>query len=770
MGSLVRKWVGQPIPREEDINLLNGAGKYLDDINLDGQLYMKVVRSPIARAAVESIDILEASQLSGVVAVYSASDFKGLFVSPVAMAGPGAVLRDAPIKLIADEKVNYVGEPVAVVIALSKASAEDAAELVEVEYESLPVVVDPHESLQGDVLLHDHLDDNVLLSWSKQSDDFEEAMASATTIVESFFELPRIVAAPMEPRGCIIDYDLNADSCTVWASSQDPHRPKAQLAHAFGLPNERVRVIIPEVGGAFGSKGGAPQEYILACAASKKLGRPIKWVEDRSENFVGAYQGRGISASVRLGLDDSGKFVAIEADLLADLGAYLFPSTPIAPVTASVLLTGAYKIPSAKVTMKGVATNKVPAGPYRGAGRPEACFFIERIVDLAAGQIGIDAVALRIKNLISKDDFPYQTPLGPIYDSGNYEPTLKRATELMEQSLLSDNCHKEGWVSGIGISMSVEPAGSGFWESGSIKVFGDGRIEATSGSSSHGQGHKTSFAQIVADELGVDMTSISLKQGDSEYGEGVGTFGSRSLLLGGEALIVASKEIKSMASKWASSYFEAAIEDLVWDGDRIHVQGSPTSQLTLFEIANQMEDSEEHLSLAAKARSKIPGPVFPFAAYGAHVAMELSTGIIEVKRMVGIDDAGVIVNPLLAEGQISGATLQGIGAALLEEMIYDDAGNPLTSSFVDYLIPGSMESDFFSQNEFMSTPTPFTTLGAKGVGESGTVGAVPAVANAVSACLAKAGFTGNVNPPYSPEKLWKALYKDRNQAMVDRSN
>lgn len=759
MGSSVRKWVGQAIPRDEDVNFLCGTAKYLDDINCEGQLHMKVVRSPLARGTVKSIDVSIASRLWGVIAVYDASDFKDLFVSPLATVGPGAVLRDAPMTVIADERVNYVGEPVAVVVALTKAVAEDASEMVVVEYEQLPVVVDPRESLQGDVLLHDHLEDNILLSWSKQSDDFEEAMASATIIVEGSFELPRVVAAPMEPRGCMVDYDLSTDSCTLWASSQDPHRPKAQLAHAFGLPLERVRAIIPEVGGAFGAKGGAPQEYILACAVSKKLGRPIKWVEDRSENFIGAYQGRGLAASVRLGLDDSGQFVAIEADLLADLGAYLFPSTPVAPVTASTLLTGAYKIPSAKVTMNGVATNKVPTGPYRGAGRPEACFFVERIVDLAARQIGIDAVSLRMKNLISKDDFPYQTPLGLIYDSGNYKPTLKRAAEVMEESLrVNDNC-REGWVSDIGIAMSVEPAGAGFWESGSIKVFGDGRIEAKSGSSSHGQGHKTSFAQIIADELGVDLKSISLKQGDSEYGDGVGTFGSRSILLGGEALVVASREIKLMASEWASSFFEAAIEDLVWDGDKVHVQGSPFPHLTLFEIARQMEESKKCLSLEADAKSKIPGPVFPFAAYGAHVEMELSTGRIELKRMVAIDDAGTIVNPLLAEGQIVGATLQGVATALLEEMIYDEEGNPLTSSFVDYLMPGSMESNFVSQCEFMSTPTPFTTLGAKGVGESGTVGAVPAVANAVNACLVKAGVTENINPPYSPEKLWNALRK-----------
>ncbi len=755
---VTQKWVGQSVCRDEDSALVRGEGKFLDDINIEGQLHMRVVRSPFSRAVIKSVDTSRAAQMNGVAAVYSGKDLAPMITLLPPAAAPGVTVGNVAMSIIAERNVNYVGEPVAVVLAASRELAEDAADGVEIEYESLPCVTDPRSSLSGSVALHEGISNNVLLSWEKKSDDFDEAMSRASRIVEGTFELPRLVAAPMEPRGCLVSYDTHADKIMLWASSQDPHRPRSQLAQAFGLPIDQVRVVVPEVGGAFGSKGGAPQEYMLACASSKKLGRPVKWVEDRSENFVSSYQGRGVSARVRLGLDDAGVFVALEADLLADLGAYLFQPTPIAPYTAATMMTGAYGIPCVKVSLTGVATNKVPTGPYRGAGRPEACFFVERIVDMAANAIGLDPLEIRLRNLIPPDSFPYVTPLGLIYDSGNYEPVLRRAAELLgitENSASYEN--RDGWLSAVGIAMSVEPAGAGFWESGSITVLGGGTVIAKSGSSSHGQGHKTAFAQIVADALGVDIKSVSVMQGDSDFGAGIGTFGSRSILLGGEALIAASTEVRAIASDWASSFFEAAKEDLTWDADGVHVQGSPEPHLTLFEIARKMEESDKHSKLAAEAHSNIPGAVFPFGAYGAEVEIDIHTGYVRLKRIIAVDDTGTIINPLLAEGQVVGATLQGVASALWEEMIYDADGMPLTGSFLDYLIPGSKESEFSLASEFRCTPTPYTSLGAKGIGESGTVGALPAVANAVNAALTKLGFAGHLDPPYSPEKMWKAL-------------
>ncbi len=751
------RWVGKPLERYEDNQLIQGEGKYLDDINLEGQLYLRVVRSTSARAIIRSIDVSLASTMSGVVAVYTAKDFAGTYIPPRPMAAPGINLREVMMPLMAENAVNFVGEPVAIVIAESRAQAEDAAELVDIDYEPLTPVISTSASLEGKELLHEGTESNVLMSWEKKTDDFDSVIAAADRIVESHFELPRLVAAPMEPRGCIISYDKDADTVLMWVSSQDPHRPRAQLSQMFGIPPEKIRTLVPEVGGAFGSKGGSPQEYLLAYASSRKLGRPVKWVEDRSENFTSSYQGRGISANVRLALDGDGKFLAIEASLLADLGAYLFPSTPIAPFTASTLLTGAYRIPSAKVTLTGVATNKVPTGPYRGAGRPEACYFIERIVEMAAREMGIDPLELRMKNLLLPEEFPYLTALGHTYDSGDYAPALLRAKELIESK--SGEKAGDGAVSATGIAMSVEPAGSGFWESGSVEILSNGTVVATSGTSAHGQGHKTSFAQILADELGVEIESILIKQGDSDYGPGIGTFGSRSMLLGGEALVIACNEVKARAAEWAASRFEAAVEDLVWENGRVHVQGSPVPSMTIFEIAQDMEKSEDHLKLESKTRSNIPGASFPFGAYGAEVDIDLDTGLVSLRRIVAVDDAGTIINPLLAEGQIIGGAMQGVASALFEEMVYDEDGMPVSASFMDYLVPSATEASYESETEFRSTPTPYTKLGAKGVGESGTVGALAAVANAVNAGLGRLGYLGHLDPPYSPLKIWNALKK-----------
>lgn len=749
-----RKWVGQPLVRFEDNELIRGRGKYVDDINLEGQLHLRVVRSMVARAKISRIDTSASSELPGVVAVYTAKDFQGMYTPLPPVAAPGVDVKNVVMPLIADEIVNFVGEPVAAIVAESRAQAEDAEELLEIDYEPLEAIIDPRQSLDGSGLLYPEIGNNILMSWDKKTENFDESMSAAFKIVEGEFELPRLVAAPMEPRGCLISCDNKAGTVTMWVSSQDPHRPAAQLSRTFGVPLETIRVIVPEVGGAFGSKGGSPQEYLLAYAASSKLGRPVKWVEDRSENFTSSYQGRGMSAKVRLALDSDGKFLAIEAVVLADLGAYLFPSTTIAPFTASTLLTGAYRIPSAKVSLKGVATNKVPTGPYRGAGRPEACYFVERIVELAAREIGVDSLELRMRNLLRPDEFPYKTPLGQLYDSGDYEPTLRRVSELLASGTQDG---REGLVTATGIAMAVEPAGSGLWESGGVEVLGSGTVVATSGSSAHGQGHKTSFAQILADEFGVDIESIVVKQGDSTYGPGVGTFGSRSIILGGEALVSAAREVKSIAANWAALKLEAAVEDLVWEGDRIHVQGSPEPSMTVFEIARDMEKSEDSQKLKFDTRSNIPAPSFPFGAYGAEVEIDTATGHVNLKRVIAVDDAGTIVNPLLAEGQIIGGTMQGVASALWEEMIYDQDGSPLTASFLDYLIPSSKESAFESTNEFRSTPTPYTSLGAKGVGESGTVGGLAAVANAVNNALVKLGFERNLNPPYSPQKLWNVL-------------
>lgn len=755
-----QNWIGQSAERFEDPALLKGEGRFLDDINLDGQLHMKLLRSAVARGTVRSLVTEHASQIPGVIAVFTAKDFQGSLNLAKIAAAPGVQLAELQMPILAEGKVNYVGDPLALVIATSKAICEDAISMIEVDYDIENPIIDPAESILENDLIHPQLQTNVMMTWDKKSANFDDLMSQSALVVEANLSLPRLVAAPMEPRGCLVSYHRESDTIELWASSQDPHRPSTQLAYAMGVPPENVRTIIPEVGGAFGSKGGAPLEYILACASSKKLGVPIKWTEDRSENFLASYQGRGMSAHVRLGLNAEGKFLAIEADVVADLGAYLFPSTPIAPYTASTLLCGGYRIEAAKVSLRGVATNKVPTGPYRGAGRPEACYFIEQMVDIASRKLGIDPLTLRLQNLIPPNEFPYQTVLGPIYDSGDYQPPLLRVAELLKRDRPLDNSKTDNnWISGKGIVLSVEPAGAGFWESGAIEIQGSGKIVAISGSSPHGQGHKTTFAQILADHLGVPIDTIVIKQGDSNDGPGIGTFGSRSVLLGGEALVIAAKEVKEIARSWASTTLEASVEDLIWEGDKIHVLGSPEPSLTLFQIAQQMEESDNSTKLKSATRSNTPGPAFPFGAYGATVRINTETGQIAIDHIVAVDDAGTIINPMLAEGQIVGSSLQGISSALWEEMYYDSNGMPITSSFVDYLIPTAKETEFRITSEFRNTPTPYTALGAKGVGESGTVGALSAVASAINDGLARLGIETHVEPAYSPLKIWQAIHK-----------
>lgn len=753
------RWIGKEVLRNEDVDLLQGKGKYVGDLQFNGQLFMKVVRSPFPHALIKSFDKSSVSDLPGVVAVYGSNDFEGDFHVLEVPPFPKGKIYGHAIPMIASGVVRYVGEPVAVVVAASAAEAEDAGELLEVEYEPLDAVSEVRDALNIHVLLQPGVENNIAFEWSSRTENVEQALGSSDFLIQGEFKLPRLVASPIEPRGCIAFWDDSNTKLTLYVSSQDPHRPRTQLAQVLGIPLENLRVVVPEVGGAFGSKGTVAPEHALASAISRKLSRPIKWIEDRSENFVSSYQGRGMSASVKLGVEKSGKFTALEAELYADLGAYLYPTTPVVPGTTGFLMTGNYLIPEVSVRVFGVATNKVPTGPYRGAGRPEACYFVESIVELAARKLDIEPGEIRRRNLIPKDEFPYKSPLGMSYDSGNYELALHRIQELVSAELASEGEERrdKNSVRATGISLYVERAASGAWEIGSLEVLPEGKVIARTGSSSHGQGHKTSLAQVVADYLGVEFDDVTILQGDSDYGLGVGTFASRSMTLGGEALVQASKEIRKKAEDWASSKFEVSVEDLAWDGSSIHVQGSPALRVTLFDVAQEMDKDGSGFRLSASSRAQVPGPVFPFGAYAAEVTLDVESGVVNLDWIKGVDDGGTLINPLLAEGQVLGSTLQGVASALYEEMIYDSDGFPKTTSFMDYLIPGVDESRYGFEGEFRVTPTPYTTLGAKGLGESGTIGALSAIANAVNAALALLGIDQHLDPPYSPERIWVTI-------------
>ena len=696
------KLVGHAVRRREDERILRGATRYLDDIDPDGAAHVAFVRSPFAHARIGAVSAPDG--LEGVVDVITASDLEGRVGElPVQGFEGGEITGDGHPVLAAGE-VRYAGQPVAAVLAESRALAEDAAEFVEVDYEPLDPVLDARSS------------DVTMSRWRRQSGDVSAAFASAAHVVRASHSLPRLAPVPMETRGAIASYDERDDLLTVWVSAQDSHRQLAGLATVLDRSEESIHVIVPDVGGAFGSKGAPAPETMLVAAAAIATGRTVKWAEDREENFVASYQGRGVEAEVELALDAEGRMLALRSRIWADLGGYLMPTTAIPPHTTAMLMCGVYDIRAADVEVVGRRTNKVPTGPYRGAGRPEAAYFVECTVDMAARELAIDPLELRRRNLIR--EFPYQTALGWTYDSGDYARCLELAEQLVEPERRSDAER----VVGTGFGMYVERAG-GLFETAEAELLPEGRLLVRSGSSPHGQGHDTTFAQLAAERLGVELEDVELRFGDSrEVPRGVGTFASRSVAMGGSAVVQAVDALKERCDAVA--------------GGR---------DLSLAEIA----EAEPGLNASARFSSEL---VFSSGAYGAVVEIERATGRLRVLRLAAVDDAGTIVNPLLAEGQVIGGSAQGLGQSLVEEAAYDEEGNPTFASFVGYSLLTAAEMPPV-ETAFVESPSPLNPLGAKGIGEGGAIGTPAAVANAVADALG--GVL--IDPPFSEDKLWRAL-------------
>jgi carbon-monoxide dehydrogenase large subunit len=683
-------WIGRPVARREDERILRGEARYLDELDRPGMLHAAFVRSPFARARIGGIvapgATLDPAGDEPVArdrpVVLTASALRGSL--PI-QAPPGVERLDAPHPLLASGEARYAGQAVALVLAPSRALAEDAAEQVEVDYEPLDPVADPRAAPEA------------LLRFEHSGGDVEAAFAAAAHIVRARHAIPRVVAAPMETRGILAEPD--GDGLLAWVSAQDVHRTRNGLAHALGLDAAAVRVILPDVGGAFGSKGTPAPEAAAAAAAALRLGRPVKWAEDRFENFLAAYQGRGMQAEVELALDRDGRMLAVRARIVADLGAYLFANTAAPPHTAAMLMCGCYAIPAAAVSVVGARTDKVPTGPCRGAGRPEAAAFLELTVDRAARELGLDPLELRRRNLVR--EFPHQTPLGWAYDSGDYERCMDLAAELVTGD-------GDGELVGTGVALYVERAG-GQHEEARVAIDADGDVTAFAGAGPHGQGHATTLAQIVADALGVDLARVTVRLGDSaETPDGIGTFASRTTAMAGSALLVAARRLRERLD------------------------------------AGETE-GEEHARFSSDQ-------VFGSGAYAATVDIDRATGVLRVRRIAAVDDAGTIVNPLLAEGQVIGGTVHGLGASLTEEMVHDEAGQPTTASFLDYSLLTAAELPEI-RARFVQSPSPRNPLGAKGIGEGGTIGAPAAIGNAVAAALGGR----HVDPPYTPDKLWRAL-------------
>jgi carbon-monoxide dehydrogenase large subunit len=768
-GAIDSPWIGRPLLRREDGALVRGDGTFVDNMMPAGALHLVFVRSPFAHALIRGIDATAARSMPGVVDVATADDLEGVAgPMPIMVIGDAVVARSAAVPMLAHGVVRFAGEPVAAVLAESRATGEDGAELVQVDYEPLEALTDPEQSRSSGVVLHEGVAENVLLEWRLSGGDVAGQFAGAARVVSGRFRIPRLAAAPIEPRGCVAALDLDGDVLTLWCSAQDPHRPLAHLSAVLGRAPDRIRIVVPDVGGAFGSKGSLAPEYAVAAALALRSKRAVKWVEDRRENFLAAYQGRGLEAEMDLAIDPEGRFLAVRAHLVADLGAYLYPASPSVVMNTAQLLTGAYDIPAAEVDVIGVATNKAPVGPYRGAGRPEAAYLIERMADLAAAELRLDPVEIRRRNLVPADRFPYRTPLGHTYDSGDYLGAIEQACVLLDYHGRRDEqrlARAEGRLVGIGLALFVERAGPAAWESAAASVGPDGHVVIRMGSSPNGQGHETTFSQIAADALGLAPEDVEIIHGDSaEVPPGVGTFGSRSVTIGGSAVLAVLEEIKARARVLAAHLLEVAEVDLRWEAGGFVVAGAPERRVGLGEVAAAAGGpAGPEIRLEATGTFTLPGPVFPFGAYAAVVEVERETGVIHLLRLVAVDDAGTIVNPLLAEGQVQGSSVQGLAAALSEEVVYDDDGQLLTGSFMAYGILSPADVTVRIQSEFRCTPSPFNPLGAKGVGESGTIAVPAALANAVADALAPLGIS-EVHPPFTPEKLWSTLRQAGKQA------
>jgi carbon-monoxide dehydrogenase large subunit len=771
--------VGARIHRREDPRLVRGQGRYTDDFVRPLTAYAAVVRSPHAHARIRSIDVTDAVNAHGVVAVLTAADFKKVLsgfmpVAPAFVPEKKTVPDRFPI---AEGEVCFQGEPVAVVIAETMYDAADAAELVQVDYEPLPAVMDLDKALAADSpKTHEGAPDNV--GWDMTfSPDAEAAFAEADVVVKHRILQQRLAPTPMEGRAVQAEW-LSADqTMTVWLSSQNPHFIRLFVGGSMGIPENRFRVISADVGGGFGSKISPYPEDYLVPAASKLLGRPVKWTETRTENLQNATHGRGQIFDVEIAGNRDGQLLGLKVTQYLDLGAYI--GTFGAFQTCACLLPGAYVWKQVASRTVGVLTNRVPTDPYRGAGRPEATHLVERMVDLFCKEIGADPVEVRRKNFIR--EFPHTSPFGLVYDSGNYEGSLAKALQLAGYEQFrrdQEAARAKGRYLGVGVSTWIEICGFGpsagtapatgglaLTESAHVRVYPTGSVNVYVGTHSHGQGHDTTFPQIVADTLGVPYDQIELRHGDTAEGPafGYGTYGSRSLAVGGLAILKATQKVRDKAKKIAAHMLEAAEEDVVVDQGDFYVKGSPDKRKAFGEVAfaaygaGLPEDME--LGLEAVAYFDPPNLVWPFGAHVCLVEVDPETGSVELQKYVAVDDCGNVINPMIVEGQLHGGIAQGIAQALFEEVVYDEDGTLKTGSLLDYSMPTINEIPNLTLDSTV-TPSPTNELGVKGIGEAGTIAASAAVINAICDALAPFGIK-HVDMPASPDRLWKQIQEAR---------
>ncbi len=767
-------YTGQSVRRFEDPRLLTGQGSYVDDIKLPGLLHAAVLRSLHAHANVRSIDASGASRLPGVVAVFTAADIQDLAVEIPTRTNTGADEFNPPRHpILASDKVCYVGQAVAVVIAEDPYSAADALEQILVDYETLPAVIDPDQATEeAAIVVHSDLGSNVSLRTLNAGGDLNAAFSQAKHVVRQTYQVQRLAPAPMEPRGLVADYQPEDDLLTVWDSTQHPHEVREHLVHLLGRTESGIRVVAPDVGGGFGEKGCLFPEEVLVPYLAIVLGRPIKWMESRQENMT-AFHGRGHSVEVEAAVKSDGTILGIKVNIVADLGAYFLLSTPQVPVLTSHRLTGPYRTPAMSVEVQGVVTNKPPTGAYRGAGGPEAAFCMERTIDLIALDLDMDPAEVRRVNFISSEEFPHETPTGITYDSGEYAAAFSRALELSEYDAwreLSRQQPQDGdTLIGVGLATVVKGSGAKvitLSEHSRVIVDPTGKVTVHTGVSPHGQGTETTFAQITADMLGVTPADVRVLHSDTDIlPVGGGTGASRGLIAGGTSLHVVLQEAQQKLAAIAAHLLDCPQEDVVLEGRLAFRKQDPQQSVPFTRLAEAAYIEEllppgQEVGLDFQRAHTLRKSPYAFGAHVAVVEISRATGAIKIRKYVGVHDAGKIINPMLAEGQVHGAVVQGIGQALLEGMVYDPDGQPLSGSLMDYALPRADNMPDFIF-ETLETPSPITALGVKGIGELPTLAAPPAVVNAVMDALSQTGVR-HIDTPLSSEKVWRALNEGKN--------
>jgi aerobic carbon-monoxide dehydrogenase large subunit len=760
--------VGKKIRRREDPRLITGTATYVDDVKMPGMHHACIVRSPHAAARIRSLNIQPALDRPGVVAVFTGADVKDVPSVPCVAQLPG--LRQPYHHILAQDRVYFVGHPVAVVVAADRYIAADAADAVQVEYEELRAVADPEKALApGAPPVHPQWPDNTAFTFHQEGGDIEKAFKEADVVVKQRITSQRLIPTAMETRGVVADWRAADKSLTLYSSSQAPHLLRSLLANIFGIPENRLRVIAPEVGGGFGSKIDIYPEDMLMTFVSQRINKPVKWVESRRENFTCTIHGRGHADYYELAAKRDGTMLGLKLKIIQDLGAYLQLLTPAIPTLSVLMMPGLYKFKNISADVIGAFTNCVPTDAYRGAGRPEATHGIERMVDILAAELKMDPAELRLKNFPAPDEFPFATATGLAYDSGNYALPLRNALEEVDyQKLRSEQkeSRKQGKLLGIGMSAYGEicafgptPATpTGGWESATVKIEPSGQVTVMTGASPHGQGEETTFAQIAADELGVGIDDVVVLHGDTAIVQyGIGTFGSRGTAIGGTALYYALQELKNKIRKFAATMLD--VEQVTLTGGEC-VDEKTGKSLSLREVAKgaympMKLPPDTQPGLVATYFWEPPNFTFPFGAHVVITEVDRETGKVDIRRYVAVDDCGKIINPLIVAGQVHGGVAQGLGQALWEEAVYDDNGQLITGELTDYALPRAHMMPWIESSHTV-TPSPVNPLGVKGVGEAGTIGCTPAVVNSVVDALSHLGVR-HIDMPLTPEKIWRLV-------------